>query len=159
MQHRTISACVAVLLLQPGMACTAAAQCDMEELPLVKQDNPFIFAQPGYPWTITVDQLAGTVRVARVGKNTFCTVELEGVRRVYGGAREVALRSIEIASDDLYFFDPRTCAETHKSVHLGVSSRSESSTTARLREMRICVLKGPVIKPDPGVTSPPEPTR
>jgi hypothetical protein len=133
-------ACVAALLLQPSLALTANAPCDLNELPLVTHENPFEFARDGYPWRITADQLAGTVRVDRVDKYTSCSIGLGGVRRVYGGTRVLALRSIEIASDDLYFFDLRTCTEVRKAVHFGVSRGSEVSTAARLRKMRICDL-------------------
>lgn len=140
MPRTVFAACVAALLLQPNLALTANAPCDLNELPLVTHENPFEFAQDGYPWRITVDQLAGTVRVDRVEMYTSCSIDLGGVRRVYGGTRILALRSIEIASDDLYFFDLRTCTEVRKAVHFGLLRGSEARTAARLRKMRICGL-------------------
>ena len=140
MPRAAFMACVAALLLQPNLALTANAHCDLNELPLVNHENPFAYAQDGYPWRITVDQLAGTVLVDRVDKHPACSIDLGGVRRVYGGTHVLALRSIEVSSDDLYFFDLRTCAEVRKAVHFGVSRGSEAGTAARLRKMRICDL-------------------
>ena len=140
MPRTAFLACIAALLLQSNLAVTANALCDLNELPLVHNENPLEFARDGYPWRITVDQLTDTVRVDRIDKNTSCSIDLGGVRRVYGGTRVLALRSLEIASDDLYFFDLRTCTEVRKAKHFGVSRGSEASTAARLKKMRICDL-------------------
>ena len=143
MPYKRILICVATLLLQTDLAGASNNLCDLNELPVVKRDNPYEFSKQGYPWRIVVDQLAGVVHVDRVDENASCTIEIQGVRRVYGGALLLALRSIEVTSDDLYFFDPRTCTEVRKAVHLGVSKASQENTAARLKKYRICELLEP----------------
>jgi hypothetical protein len=145
-----IAAAACILFAVPG-AQARSARCEYRELPRVSTNHPYVYGPDGTPWVVTVDELAGKVQLASAGNPiSSCGVALEAVKRVYISAHYIALRSIEISSDDIFFFDPVSCRQVRKAVHLGVTLTSDQATPARLAKLHFCELPR---KSAPGVGS------
>jgi hypothetical protein len=138
-----VGAALFLCSVQLGLAAENGG-CLLHELPRTNAVHPYVYSRDNYKWKITVDELTGRVQVDGVSSKKSCVIELQSVKRVYGGHKLLALRSIEITSDDLFFFNPATCSEVRKAVHLGVSSESAKSTVSRLRRIKICELSQPM---------------
>jgi hypothetical protein len=122
------------------LACgitACATDCEFRELSRTSDEHPYVFASDQSPWTVTVDQIGGRVAVRDSGSTYECSLEAPSILRVYAGADEIALRSIEVASDDVFFVAARSCQASRAAIHLGVSA-SQSTPDERLRELGIC---------------------
>lgn len=121
-------------LVTSVFASTAVAGgCSYFELPRTQGEHlPYVYEAEGFPWRITVDELEGAITITNRKSKAKCETNITSVRQVYGGgANRIAFRSIEIASDDLFFLDARSCKSTRKSKHLGVQAGRDTEKVPR----------------------------
>ncbi len=118
-----------------------AASCSYFDLPRTQGEHlPYAYEAEWFPWRVTVDELEGAITITNKDSKTKCDTNISSVRQVYGGgANQIAFRSIEIASDDLFFLDARSCKSTRRSKHLGV--RAPRDTGKALRSLGLCAAK------------------
>jgi hypothetical protein len=118
-----------------------AGTCSYFELPRIQGEQlPYVYEAEEFPWSVTVDELEGAITITNKKSKAMCETNITSVRRVYGGGpNRIAFRSIEIASDDLFFLDPRSCKSTRKAKHLGVHAGRDTEKV--LRSLGVCGLK------------------
>jgi hypothetical protein len=130
---------VAGAIFLPAQALCEAANtsCKFHELPRTTEAPPYVYASPDSAWVVSVDELNGLVVVKNQQASNECNISVEAVRRVYVGEQLLVLRSLEVASDDVFFFDATSCKQVGSTVHLGVSAAS-GATEKKLRRQGLC---------------------
>ncbi len=123
-----VMACMAPLVLAHATSCRYA-----ELAPAPAPASSGAVSGAGLPWSARIDAQAGAVDVLEIDGRARCRVELEDVRQVYGRVDTIVLRVTEVSSDQLYFFDPRTCARRARPVRLGISTSGEAERRALAR--------------------------
>jgi len=122
-------------------ATATVAACSYFELPRTQGEHlPYVYEAEWFPWRVTVDELEGAVTITNKKSKAKCETNISSVRQVYGGsASGIAFRSIEIASDDVFFLDARSCKSNRKAKHLGVRGGQDTGTV--LRSIGLCAAK------------------
>jgi hypothetical protein len=131
--------CAALVCLSFRIQAFAESGCRFHEVPRTDRSDLELYEGPSLLWSATVDELGGEVTIANKQTGGRCKIEVSSVRRVYAGGSTVALRSIEIASDDIFYFDAATCKEVKSASHLGVS-RSMAISDRKAKRLGLCGL-------------------
>jgi hypothetical protein len=133
-----------VLALIIGVVTTLPARasdqsCTAFEATNSIQGDIVSFHHDRFPWTITVD-LDGNLAIENAQRHTRCTTVLNSVVAAYvGSQRLIYLRTLEIASDELFTLDGFTCWEVRNVKGLDVES--ESNSIEILRANGVCAGK------------------
>ena len=124
----------------PHRAATdsSSSPCTYNELQRQAVDpSQSVYRSESFPWIALVDETRGIVDVRGKTSPVTCRIDLEDVRRVYGGRQTLVLRVIEISADYLFFFDPLTCKTVRAPINLGVHEM-EAEEVKQLRQAGIC---------------------
>ena len=137
--NRRLAAFAAALILASGsvrLAIASEPPCVAFEATKGIQSGLSTFRHDRFPWTVTAD-LDGNLVIENSRRHTSCKTVLDSVISVYVGDRNlINLRSLEIASDELFTLDGRNCREARKVKALDVES--EMKSTAILRANGLC---------------------
>lgn len=138
------SALVCALFALGALSCMARPaekpRCKVFELPRASKEHPYSYESSHSNWIVVVNELNGDVVVRNRESGVECSASVDGVRQVYAGATLIALRSIEIASDDVFFIDAATCKDAGAPIHLGASD-SEQAKDATLARHGVCAAE------------------
>ena len=132
-----------VAALSVIVACTNDAStddaCSTFEAAKSLDGKTATFRDERSPWVVTAD-LDGKVTVHDTKKSTSCSTTVDSVVSVYLGAGAVIyFRSLEIASDNLFAIDGRSCADAGEPVRLDPTSAEKSNTL--MRAVGICTSR------------------
>jgi len=105
----------AVGVLAVAITCASAQRptCQAFEAKKTIQGGTSTFTLDKSPWKVTSES-DSTLVIANTETKTSCTTSLESVLTAYFGRDVIYLRSTEIASDQLFTVNGRSCKETAK---------------------------------------------
>jgi len=130
----------AVGVLAVAITCAEAQRptCQAVEATKTIQGETSTFTLDKSPWKVT-SGLDSTLVIANVDTKTSCTTNLESVITAYFGKDVIYLRSTEIASDQLFALNGRSCKEAAKPKTL--DGRSEARVQEQLLAAGLCAAR------------------
>jgi hypothetical protein len=140
---RTIAYCVLPLALN-AWGAAGTSSCRYVELRPAKSNAEVRYENEILPWTVTSVDLSGEVSVSNRTSGSSCKINTGSDSRpeVYASGAAIAIRLVEISSDDIVFYDGTTCLElkSPRALHLG--TLPENQKLRRLRKAGFCQAAG-----------------
>jgi len=127
---------LAVFLLVSSASVAEAENCDFFDI-LAHDDGRggLVYNDPRTPWRVTIDLPTATVEVT--GGLGRCKTTLEDISGVYmGRGARIIFRLAQVASEQLFTIDARTCRDISKPVDIDTANANAFHKV--LREHHIC---------------------
>jgi hypothetical protein len=136
-------AAVWLFLVSMPQICGASGEpaCRFYEITYKKMQNSVAYEDTRLPWSVTSVDLSGAVTVKDRRSGATCRIETDtdARPRVYANRSSIALRTIEVSSDDIFFYDAATCRTLRKPepAHLGMFPSIEERDR-KVRSLGLC---------------------
>jgi hypothetical protein len=139
----TIKRIAALSLLLSSLDIWGAAgepRCRYVELPSTRSDGEVRYENATLPWSVTSVDLSGTVSIWNRKSGATCAIKTDSdaAPKVYASTDSVALRIVEISSDDVIVYDGFTCREQSKVQPLHLGTHSPQDKARKLHKAGFC---------------------
>lgn len=130
------------LLLTQGYAGPA---CQYVRIRPQRADRTLVFDDPSLPWKATLVRLSGRISIDARAGGRQCTIvtNSDATPELYGDEHTIAIRLVEITSDDVTFYDARSCKGLKRPATLHLGTNITKLKRDRMRVAGLCVEEHP----------------